>query len=96
MAAEQFAEEEDDDSWEDVPSILDLGAGTTKADLMAYAERLGDASMRQRDDETQAYLAEFFVKASSENIAGFNEIYQLLTQEEKEKLEELAKGVQQA
>jgi len=37
MAAAEFADEEgDDDGWEDVPSVLDLGLGTTKADLMAY------------------------------------------------------------
>jgi hypothetical protein len=37
LAAAEFADEEgDDDGWEDVPSVLDLGLGTTKADLMAY------------------------------------------------------------
>lgn len=54
---------------------------------MAY----GDASFtRQRDDETQAYLSEFFIKAANENTAGFNEIYQLLTEDEKLKLNNLA------
>ena len=46
--------------------------------------------MRQRDDETQAYLTEFFIKASNENVAGFNELYGALTDEEKTKLNELA------
>jgi len=50
--------------------------------------------MRQRDDETQAYLTDFFVRASTENIAGFNELYGLLTDEEKAKLEELAQMTQ--
>ncbi|RFU32070.1 hypothetical protein B7463_g4248, partial [Scytalidium lignicola] len=89
-AAAEFADEEaDDDSWEDLPNTLDLGLGSTKADLMAYAE--GSSSfMRQRDDETQAYLSEFFVKAARENIAGFNELYAALTEDEKRKLNELA------
>ncbi|KAI9741458.1 MAG: hypothetical protein M1818_004264 [Claussenomyces sp. TS43310] len=89
-AAAEFADEEgDDDGWEDVPNVLDLGLGTTKADLMAYGEGSG-SFMRQRDDQTQAYLTEFFRKISSENIAGFNELYTALTSEEKEKLSELA------
>lgn len=88
-AAAEFDEEGDDDSWEDVPSTLDLGLGSTKAELMAWGEGQG-SFMRQRDDETQAYLTEFFVKASRENIAGFNELYAALTEEEKRKLNELA------
>lgn len=96
LAAADFADEEDDDGWEDLPSVLDLGSGAAKADLMAYAEGLGGSFMRQRDDETQAYLTDFFVRASTENIAGFNELYAQLTDEEKAKLEELAKGAQAA
>lgn len=46
--------------------------------------------MRQRDDETQAYLTEFFINVSRENIAGFNDLYTALTDAEKEKLNELA------
>lgn len=89
-AAAEYADEEgDDDSWEDVPNILDLGLGSTKADLMSYADGAG-SFIRQRDDETQAYLTEFFVKAANENVAGFNEIYTHLTDEEKLKLNELA------
>ena len=90
-AAAEFADEEgDDDGWEDVPSnILDLGLGSTKAELMAWGEGQG-SFVRQRDDETQAYLTEFFIKASRENVAGFNELYGALTEEEKMKLNELA------
>ena len=70
-AAAEFADEEgDDDGWEDVPSTLDLGLGSTKADLMAYGDGMGSAFGRQRDDETQAYLTEFFMKACS--IPPFN------------------------
>jgi importin-9 len=89
-AAAEFADEEgDDDGWEDVPSTLDLGLGITKAELMTYSEGAG-SFVRQRDDETQAYLTEFFIKASRENIANFNELYNALTDAEKEKLNELA------
>jgi importin-9 len=89
-AAAEFADEEgDDDSWEDVPSVLDLGLGSTKAELMAYDEGTGSFT-RQRDDETQAYLSEFFVRVSRENTANFSELYSALTDGEKEKLNELA------
>lgn len=71
-----------------MPNTLDLGLGSTKADLMAYGE--GANFMRQRDDETQAYLSEFFVKAARENTGGFNELYAALTEDEKSKLNELA------
>lgn len=80
----------DDDGWEDVPSsVLDLGLGSTKAELMAWSEGTG-LFQRQRDDETQTYLIEFFTKASRENTAGFSEIYGSLTEDEKRKLSELA------
>lgn len=91
-AAAEFADEEDEnDSWEDVPSVLDLGLGSTKAELMAYGEGQG-SFMRQRDDETQAYLTEFFIRAGRENIADFNGLYEALTPEEKTKLQTLAQG----
>jgi hypothetical protein len=91
-AAAEFADEEgDDDGWEDVSNTLDLSLGSAKADLMAWAEGQGNYT-RQRDDETQAYLTDFFVKASRENIAGFNVLYGALTDEEKQKLNELATG----
>lgn len=91
-AAAEFDDEGEDDGWEDVPSVLDLGLGTTKADLMAYGADGRGSFMRQRDDETQAYLTEFFVRAAREDIAGFNGIYGALTDEEKGKLNELAQG----
>ena len=90
--AQEFADEEgDDDGWEDVPSVLDLGLGTTKADLMAYGEGQG-SFMRQKDDETQSYMTEFFVTAGRENVGNFNDFYNLLTDDEKGKLQELAQG----
>lgn len=90
-AAAEFADEEgENDDWEDVPNVLDLGLGSTKAELMAYGNDGAASFMRQRDDETQAYLTEFFLKAGRENIAGFNELYAALTDEERTKLNELA------
>ncbi|KAG4429736.1 hypothetical protein IFR05_014787 [Cadophora sp. M221] len=92
-AIADFADEEaDDDGWEDVhTNVLDLGLGGTKAELMAYGEGQG-SFMRQRDDETQAYLTEFFIRAGRENLADFNAIYEELSGEEKGKLQELAQG----
>jgi hypothetical protein len=91
-AAAEFADEEgDDDGWEDVPSVLDLGLGTTKADLMAFGDGAG-SFMRQRDDETQAYLTEFFVEVTRDNVSGFHELYTALTEEEKAKLSEVVQG----
>jgi hypothetical protein len=83
-AAADFADDDEDDgAWEDEPSILDLGLGSTKAELMAYGE---SSFVRQRDDETQAYLTEFFLRAGRENLAGFEGLYALLSDEEKLKL----------
>lgn len=89
IAAADFDDEDnDDDGWEDDDDTLDLSLGATKADLMSFMEGGGQ---RQRDDETQAYLSEFFVHAARENVAGFQDWYNLLTEEEKGKLNELAK-----
>lgn len=84
-AAAEFADddEEDEGSWEDVPSILDLGLGSTKEQLMQYGEA---GFARQRDDETQAYLSEFFLKAGREDLSGFNGYYVALSDDEKVKL----------
>lgn len=54
---------------------------------MSFIEGSG---IRQRDDDTQAYLTEFFVRAARDNIAGFQDWYNLLTEGEKGKLNELA------
>ena len=50
---------------------------------MAFAEEQPYAS-RQRDDETQAYLIQFFHDAS--NKPGFAEVFNSLTPAEQEKL----------
>jgi hypothetical protein len=78
----------DDEGWEDEPGdTLDLSLGGVRADLMSYMDT---SNIRQRDDETQAYLIDFFVAAARENVAGFQDWYELLTAEEKGKLQELA------
>ncbi|POS86731.1 hypothetical protein EPUL_000976 [Erysiphe pulchra] len=86
-------EEEEKDEWEDVPTSLDLSNPSVKADLMTFAEA---NYTRQRDDETQAYLTEFFLRTVRENIGGFSNWYTALTAEEQDKLKEIAReaGVQ--
>ncbi|KAK3943310.1 importin subunit beta-5 [Diplogelasinospora grovesii] len=90
-AINDFADAEDDDGdegWEDEPGdTLDLSLASTKADLMGWIE--GNNS-RQRDDETQQYLSEFFLRAAREDIAGFKAWFEMLTDDEKAKLHELA------
>lgn len=87
-AAAEFADEDDgDDGWEDDPDTIDLNLGSTKSDLMGYLEA---SNMRRRDDETQQYLTEFFIRAARENIADFAQWYTQLTEEEKGKLNDLA------
>ncbi|KAM5347947.1 hypothetical protein ACJ41O_007771 [Fusarium nematophilum] len=84
-------DENDDEGWEDEDDTLDLSLGTTKADLMSFIE----GGQRQRDDETQAYLTDFFIRCGRENIANFQDWYNMLTEEEKGKLNELANSAGQ-
>lgn len=91
-AADYADEENDDDGWEDEPDTLDLSLGGTKADLMSSYI---DGGARQRDDETQAYLTEFFMRAARENVANFQEWYGMLTEEERGKLNDLANAAGQ-
>ncbi|UNI13323.1 hypothetical protein JDV02_000080 [Purpureocillium takamizusanense] len=83
--------DDDDDGWED-DDTLDLSLGMTKSDLMSFTEGGG---RRYKDDETQAYLIEFFVRCGRENTAGFQNWYGMLSDEEKAKLSELANSAQQ-
>jgi importin-9 len=85
----QFDDDDDDDGWEDDTDVLDLGLGSNKSALMGYLS--GDGQLpRERDDETQNYLTEFFVRAARENIAGFSDWYNMLSDFEKQKLNECA------
>ncbi|KAI1394004.1 ARM repeat-containing protein [Hypoxylon trugodes] len=88
-AASEFVDEIDDDGWEDEADTLDLSLGSVKAGMMSYME---SSSMRHRDDETQAYLIEFFLAAARDNVSGFGEWYNQLTDAEKQKLQQLSEG----
>ncbi|KAL7911612.1 armadillo-type protein [Trichoderma velutinum] len=88
VASAEFDDEDnDDEGWEDDDDTLDLSLGATKAELMAFGM---DSNSRQRDDETQQYLTEFFIRCGRENVANFQEWYNLLTDDEKAKLNEVA------
>ncbi|KAF2667312.1 ARM repeat-containing protein [Microthyrium microscopicum] len=84
-AALEAAEDEgsDDEDWEDDPNTLDFGGANIK-ELMAFADENPGAN-RQRDDETQAYLIQFFHQASQK--PGFNDLFSALTAEEQNKLQ---------
>jgi hypothetical protein len=60
-----------------------LGAGSVKAELMAFAEEKPYAS-RMRDDETQAYLVDFFRSAAARGE--FEGVFGMLSEGEREKL----------
>ena len=93
MANTADLEEEDgDEGWEDDNNTLDLSLGTTKADLMSFIESGGQ---RQRDDETEAYLTEFFIRCGRENVSNFQDWYNMLSEEEKTKLNEVANAAGQ-
>jgi len=80
---------EDDGEWEDDGGeFLDLGAGMTKAQLMAYGNEDSASMTRGRDDETQTYLLDFFRRQAQE--PGFGEVFNALTQEEQEKLRSMS------
>ena len=99
----QGSSEGDDGEWEDVPNaFLDLGNPTTRQgeynlrgqlrladirpELMSFAdESRWDA--RQYDDETHRYLLAFFHEMASQPM--FQELFRLLTDEEREKLKKL-------
>ncbi len=51
---------------------------------MSMADAIGVYNARQRDDETQAFLIDFFRNAAAS--PGFAEIYHSLTPEEQQKL----------
>lgn len=83
---EEDVEDGQDEDWEDEPNLFDLGLGTTKAELMSFAEET-PASQRRADDETQEFLMEFFRRAAREQ--GFADVFQALTTNEQEKLRKL-------
>ena len=89
-AAAELAEEgSEDGDWEDEPNpFVDLGSGFTKEQLMAFAAEDGPGSGRQRDDETQGFLVDFFKRAAT--TPGFAEEFNMLTEDEKQRLRDSA------
>ncbi|KAF5129943.1 Importin subunit beta-5 [Metarhizium brunneum] len=83
VAAAEFDEDNDEDGWEDDDDTLDLSLAATKADLMTFME---GGPQRRPDDETHSYLTEFFVRCGRENIANFQEWYNMLSEDEKTRL----------
>lgn len=89
-AAALEEEGSDDDDWEDLPSnTLDLSLGVTKQELMSFGEggSEGMFAVRKRDDETQAFLLDFFRHASTKGE--FQQLFAALTPSEQEKLQSL-------
>ncbi|TKA25250.1 hypothetical protein B0A50_05948 [Salinomyces thailandicus] len=88
-AADLEDEGEDDGGWEDDSTdFLDLGSGMTKAQLMAFGAEDGPGGVRGRDDETQAYLLEFFREQAQ--LPGFGEVFGSLSAGEQEKLRNMS------
>ncbi|KAJ6263790.1 hypothetical protein Dda_2362 [Drechslerella dactyloides] len=80
---------EEDDEWEDEDDVLDLGSPAVKQALLGLGEdteRSSSALRRGGDDDTQAFIVNFFREASTNNIAGFHDIYSQLSAEEKQSL----------
>ena len=89
QAAAELAEEDSgDDDWEDEANpFVDLGSGFSREQLMAFAaEEPGGG--RQRDDETQGFLVDFFKRAAT--TQGFAEEFGQLTEEEQQRLRDSA------
>lgn len=89
-AANLDDDEGEDGEWEDDPAdFLDLGAGMTKSQLMSLGADDSESNFgKQRDDETQNYLLEFFRKEAQK--PEFAEVFNSLTHEEQEKLRSLS------
>jgi hypothetical protein len=87
-AADLADDGSDDGEWEDEPNpFVDLGSGFSREQLMAFAaEEPGGG--RQRDDETQGFLVDFFTRAATTH--GFAEEFGQLTEEEQQRLRESA------
>lgn len=87
-AADIDDDEDEDGEWEDESNdFLDLGSGMTKSQLMAFGAEDGNAADRGRDDETQAYLLNFFRQQAQR--PEFAEVFNHLTPDEQEKLQSL-------
>ncbi|PVI08592.1 ARM repeat-containing protein [Periconia macrospinosa] len=88
-AAELAEEHPDDEDWEDEPNpFLDLGSKLTKEQLMAYAADDAPGGGRQKDDETQAFIMDFFKRAHT--TPEFAAEFEALTEDERIRLRENA------
>lgn len=84
-AADLDDDDEDDGDWEDdTNDFLDLGSGMTRSQLMSLGADDSHSFARGRDDETQAFLVNFFRQL--EQNPQFGEVFNALTPDEKEKL----------
>lgn len=81
---------DDDGEWEDDPTdFLDLGSGMTKSQLMSLGAEDNERDFgRQRDDETQRFLLEFFRQEAEK--AEFGQMFAQLNDGEQEKLRSLS------
>lgn len=88
--AADLNEDDEDGEWEDdANDFLDLGSGMTKSQLMALGAEDSESNFgKQRDDETQRILLEFFRQEAQK--PGFAEVFNALNQEEQEKLRSLS------
>jgi hypothetical protein len=87
-AADLADDGSEDGEWEDEPNpFLDLGSGFSREQLMAFAAEEPGGS-RQRDDETQGFLVEFFKRAATTH--GFADEFSQLTEEEQQRLRDSA------
>ncbi|EPS40195.1 hypothetical protein H072_5978 [Dactylellina haptotyla CBS 200.50] len=91
MAGKGAVEEpiaEEDEEWEDDEDVLDLGSHAVKQALLGLGEdgteRSASAMRRGGDDDTQAFIINFFRESSSTNLGGFNELYAQLSDDEKQ------------
>jgi importin-9 len=88
---------DDDADWEDdETNVLDLGLGSTKAELMAFVDEDDKSNSawasRQRDDETQVYLTQWFRNAATERAEEFANMFTMLSASEQTKLKRLVGG----
>jgi hypothetical protein len=87
-AADLADDGSEDGEWEDEPNpFLDLGSGFSREQLMAFAAEEPGGS-RQRDDETQGFLVDFFKRAATTHR--FAEEFSQLTEEEQQRLRDSA------
>ena len=76
----------EDNEWEDEPAAIDLSSKEVREELMAWGAGSPTAS-RARDEDTAEYLQQWFRQEGAK--AGFQQMFNQLTQAEQEKLRTL-------